>query len=275
MLRQILIRLARQIFDRNGETATLHIEHRRTGKMFCEARGLESRGRNNDAQVWTPGKNPTQITQQEIHVQAALMGLIDNQGVVGSQQRVAGDLRQQDAVGHQLDASARRGSVGKTDLVADLGTQPCSKFRCDTPGHRSRCQTARLGMADHGALTAAGFQTELGQLSGFAAARRATDDQHLMGLNRLDEGLPMAANGQIRVLHRARQRRGFNSHGSAPPARAPRPPKLTVRRREPATRPTLRPPGARRPRTTPRSRAPPPDRCPVRAPTHRCARPGP
>ncbi len=53
------------------------------------------------------GSSSLQIAEQEIDVQAALVGLVDDQRVVFVQPAVALDLGQQDAVGHQLDGWPR------------------------------------------------------------------------------------------------------------------------------------------------------------------------
>src|SRR3546814_3263341 len=48
----------------------------------------------------------------------ALVGLVDDDGVVGRQPAVRGDLCQQDAVGHELDRGVGRDVVGEAYLEA-------------------------------------------------------------------------------------------------------------------------------------------------------------
>src|SRR3546814_19418743 len=62
---------------------------------------------NDQFQVGAPGQQLPQEAQQKIDVQAALVGFVDDNGVVASQQRIALRFGQQYAVGHQLNGRVR------------------------------------------------------------------------------------------------------------------------------------------------------------------------
>ena len=67
------------------------------------------RGRgHDDFQVWTAGQYLAQVTEQKVNVQAALVRLVDDDGVLGVEHRVGLRLGQQNAVGHELDGRIAR-----------------------------------------------------------------------------------------------------------------------------------------------------------------------
>ena len=57
-----------------------------------------------------------QVAQQKVDVEAALMSLVNDDGVVGLEQRVGLGLSQQNAVGHELDRSIAAEPVLKPNL---------------------------------------------------------------------------------------------------------------------------------------------------------------
>src|SRR3546814_6700497 len=92
--------------------------HRRAAEVCGEALGVDG-GRGDDhLQVAAPLQQLLQVAEQEIDVEAALVGLVDDDGVVGRQPAVRGDLCQQDAVGHELDRGVGRDVVGEAYLEA-------------------------------------------------------------------------------------------------------------------------------------------------------------
>ena len=104
------------------EQPARHHDHRRrarrAGEVLRKTVGIDG-GRGHDhLQVGPPRQDLPQVAEQEVDVQAALVRLVDDQRVVGPQQRVALRLGQQDAVGHQLDARARLQPVLEAHLVA-------------------------------------------------------------------------------------------------------------------------------------------------------------
>ena len=76
-------------------------------KVAREAFGVDGRRGDDDFEVGAARQDLLQVAEQEVDVQAALVGLVDDDGVVGLEQRVGLGLGQQDTVGHQLDPGAR------------------------------------------------------------------------------------------------------------------------------------------------------------------------
>ena len=76
------ILLQRTVTHLHRITAATHQHDRRTAKMFSEALCIQ-RGRSNDElEITTAWQQLLEVTQQEIDIQAALMRLVDNDGVV-------------------------------------------------------------------------------------------------------------------------------------------------------------------------------------------------
>ena len=174
------------LFDR--KQAPRDGDHRRrparAGKVLCESISIDRRRRDDDLQVGPARQDLAQVAEQEVDIQAAFMRLVNDQGVVGLEQRVILGFGQQDAVGHQLDRCPRLQAVLKPHFVADHFTQRCVEFLCNALGHARGRNPPRLGMADQaaptGAQAAAQAQYDLGQLRGLARAGFAADDDHGM-----------------------------------------------------------------------------------------------
>ncbi len=77
-------------FDRMA--APLHCQHRRAGKMRREACGIDGRRGDDDLEITAAGRQGFQVAEQEIDIQAALVRLIDDQGVVTRQPGITLDL---------------------------------------------------------------------------------------------------------------------------------------------------------------------------------------
>ena len=73
---------------------------------------------NDNFQVRPLGQQVFQVAEQKINIQASLVGLINNQGVVFAEVAVILDFGQQNTVGHQFDIAVRRTLVGEAHLVA-------------------------------------------------------------------------------------------------------------------------------------------------------------
>jgi hypothetical protein len=116
--------------------------------MLGETLGIDGRRGDDQAQVAALLYQRLQITEQEIDVEAALVRLVDDDGVVARQQRIALAFGQQDAVGHHLDRGVVAHLVGEANLVADQAAQFAAKLLGDARRHRTRGDAARLGAAD-------------------------------------------------------------------------------------------------------------------------------
>ncbi len=94
----------------HGAVADLHriqpagdLDHRRIAEVSREQLRVDGGGGDDDLQVGTPRQQALEIAQQEVDVEAALVGLVDDDGVIGEQGPVVLRLGEQDAVGHELD----------------------------------------------------------------------------------------------------------------------------------------------------------------------------
>ncbi len=126
--------------------------------MRGEALGVDRRGGDDDLQVRAVALDVLQVAEHEIDVEAALVRLVDDQGVVGLELAVAANLVQQDAVGHDLDERGRarlvrephRETHGFADPHAELGREPACNRLCRN--------AARLRVTDHAGDAAAGLE---------------------------------------------------------------------------------------------------------------------
>ena len=116
-----------------------------------EPLGVDGGAGDDHLEVRAPRQQPLEVAEDEVDVEAALVGLVDDQGVVAAQVAVALQLGQQDAVGHHLDPALLGGAVGEPHLVADGLTQLGAELLGDPLGHAARRDPARLGVADQAA----------------------------------------------------------------------------------------------------------------------------
>src|SRR5215467_12356365 len=144
--------------------------------MFTETLGVDRGRGDDDLEVGAGGQQPLEVAEDEVDVQAALVGLVDDQGVVAAQLAVPLHLGQQDPVGHHLDLCAVAGLVGEPDLVTDGRAEFGAQFLGDAFGHGTRRDPAGLGVADLAVDAAAELQADLRQLGGFTRAGLARDD---------------------------------------------------------------------------------------------------
>ncbi len=128
------------------------------------------------------------------------MRLVDDQRVVARQPAVRGDLGQQDAVGHELDAAVLAHLVGEAHLVADHRAQLGLQLFGHARGHCPRGDAARLGAADHAGFATAGGQAQLRQLRGLAGAGFAGNHHHLMLADQRGDAFSLTRDRQ-RLVH--------------------------------------------------------------------------
>ena len=103
--------------------------------MLGKTRGV-NRGRGNDQlEIWPTRQELPEIAQQKINIQAAFVRLINDDGVVTTQQRIPLGLGKQDSIGHQFDRGLGAAAILKSDLVAYPFTQRRLEFISDTTGH--------------------------------------------------------------------------------------------------------------------------------------------
>ena len=168
--------------------------------MAGEAVGVD-RGRGHDQlQVGPARQDLLQIAEQEIDIETALVRLVDDDRVVGGEQRIGLRFGEQDAVGHQLDRCAGREVVGETHLVADHFAERRAEFLGDAPPRRRCRDPARLRMADQAgaarAQAASEREADLRKLRRLAGAGFAADDDDLMRFDRPRDFLATAGDRQ-------------------------------------------------------------------------------
>ncbi len=170
----------RAVAHLHREGAAFDADHRRVVEMLGKPRGVDGRRGDDQLQVRALVQQLLEVAQQEVDVEAALMRLVDNDGVVLGQIAVAADLGQQDAVGHELDAGVVTDAVGEAHLVAHHRAQFGFQLLRDAGGHRTCGNPSRLGAPDHAGHAATGGQAQLGQLGGLARAGFAGDHHDLV-----------------------------------------------------------------------------------------------
>src|SRR5690625_7959559 len=89
-MRQVLAFIRRLVFNLHRIAATFNGDDRRIGKEFCKAVGVDGGRSDDDFQVRATARQPLEIAQQKVDVQAALVSLVDNQRVVRSEERRVG-----------------------------------------------------------------------------------------------------------------------------------------------------------------------------------------
>ena len=87
--------------------------------MRGESVGINRRRGHDDFEVGAARQDLFQITQQEIDVERTFVRFVNDDRVVGVQQRVGLGFGQQDAVGHKLHRRVAAEFVLKPHLVPD------------------------------------------------------------------------------------------------------------------------------------------------------------
>jgi hypothetical protein len=99
----ILLVPGRAIAHLHRMPAPLHAEDRGTVEVLGKPVCIDGGRGHHHLQIWPARQYLADVAQQKIDVEAALVRLVDDDGVVGLEQRVGLRLGQQDAVGHELD----------------------------------------------------------------------------------------------------------------------------------------------------------------------------
>ena len=190
--------------DREGAAA--HLDDRRVAEVLGELPGVDRRRGDDQLEVGPLGQQLVQEAEQEVDVQRALVGLVDDDGVVAAQQPVVLDLGQQQAVGDQPHQRALAGAVVEAHGVADRLAEVDVELVGDPLGDRARGQPPRLRVGDRAADPAAQLQADLGQLRGLARAGLAGDDDDLVVADRRQQVVAARADRQRRRIGDLRDR---------------------------------------------------------------------
>ena len=138
----------RPVTNLHRKGASGHHYHRRIIEVPGKALGVDGGRGDDQLQVGAFRQQGFDEAEDQVDIQAALMRLIDDQGLVFVQPAIALDLGQQDAIRHQLDVAVRAGGIGEAHLVAHRLPRRCVQLFGDATGHRTSRQTTRLGMTD-------------------------------------------------------------------------------------------------------------------------------
>ncbi len=168
------------------------------GELFSIDRG---RG-DDDAQVGTPALQLLQVTEQEIDIQAALVGLVDDDRIVGIEVAVVAGLGQQDAVGHELDDAVPVEFFAEADLVTDHAADLGIQFLRHPFGHRLGRDPARLCTTDQATRAATGLHAHLRNLGGFTRTGFTGDHHDLVLPDRGDDVIAAVNDRQCRIIVR-------------------------------------------------------------------------
>jgi hypothetical protein len=182
-LRLVVVLLKRPVAHLDRVRTAGHLDDRRVREVPGEPLRVD-RGRGDDhLEVGPPGEQALDVAEDEVDVQAALVGLIDDQRVVAAEHTVARELVQQDAVGHDLDQRRVAGVVGEPHLVADGLAEWGVQLLGDALGDRTGGQPARLRVPDQALHAQPQLEADLRQLRGLAGPGLPGDDHDLVLLD--------------------------------------------------------------------------------------------
>ncbi len=176
----LIVQTVWPITDLDRVGAAGHLDDGRVTEMPGEPPRVDGGRRDDQLQVGPAGQQLLEIAEQEVDVQAPLVGLVDDDRVVGPEHPVPDDLVQQDPVGHQLDQRVRAGVIAEPDGVADGAAHRGAGLLGDPLGQRPGRDPPWLGVPDRAAHPAADLQADLRQLGGFPGAGLAGHDDHLV-----------------------------------------------------------------------------------------------
>ncbi len=128
------------------------------------------------------------------------MRLIDDDRVVAAQLRVRAEFREQQPIGHQHQPSGSGYSIGESNAKADAHADRLRQFLGDSGRQRAGRKPSGLGVGDQSLEAASELEAVLRQLSTFAGAGLAGDDQDLVGPQCIGDFLPARGDRQFGVM---------------------------------------------------------------------------
>ncbi len=177
----------RSVADLHRKGPAGDLDHGRVAEVAGEALRVDGRRRDDHFEVGSAWQELLQVAEDEVDVEAAFVGFIDDQCVVLVQRPICLDLGQQDAVGHQFDQTVPADLVGEPHLVADDPARlpvGFAQLRRDPLRHRARSQPARLGVTDQAAYASSQLKANFRQLCGLSGAGLTGEDHNLMVADR-------------------------------------------------------------------------------------------
>ncbi len=185
------------VLDLDREHAPADVDDGRAPERLAELFRVEGRRGDDELEVGAGVEERPGDPEQEIDVEAPLVGLVDDERVVFVEAGVGLRLGEEHAVGHDLDIGVMRGPVLEPDLVADRPAQGLAELLGDAVGDGDGGDAAGLGAADLADRAAPRLEAHLRDLGALAAAGLARDDDDLVVPDGPDDVLPPGDDGQL------------------------------------------------------------------------------
>ena len=185
-------------FYREGSAA--HLNNRRIIEIARKTLRVDSCRGDDNFQFRAFGQQLFKITNQKIDIQAALVGLIDNDGIVLIQKTVLLHFCQQHTVGHQFYQTVVADLIRKANFKTDQITNSGIEFIGNAVGHAAGGQSPRLGVGNGAGHAAAKFQADFRDLGGFTGTGLTSDDDYLIVGNGLFDVILSVTDRQWRII---------------------------------------------------------------------------
>ncbi len=189
--------VGRLVDDFHGIGPPRDAEYRSIAEVCRERLDVDRCRGHDEPKIGTPRQQSRQIAQQEVDVERAFVRLIDDDDLICHEIAIIGNLRQQQAIGHQLHGGFRPNHFVEAHGIADRLTEIAADFIGDARRNRPRRQTARLGMADAAVAAKTHRQAQLGELGGLPGTRLPGDDDHLVAAQQSFDVTQMGADRQF------------------------------------------------------------------------------
>ena len=211
---EFVVLAGRTVDELDGEEASGHRNDGGVVEELREALHVERRGGDDHLEITAAHEDPLEDAEQEVDVEGALVGLVDDDDVVGPQKGVGPGFGEQDAVGHELDAGLAGDLASEAVLIADESANLALQFMGDAFGHRDGGEAAGLGAGDSKLFDCgiaglcdcgivelmerrAEFEGHLGKLGRLAGTGVAADDDDGMGAQRGEDFVTVRADGKF------------------------------------------------------------------------------
>ena len=160
--------------------------------MAGKSLDVDGGGSDDDVQIRPLGEELTQIAEDEVDVQAAFVGLVDDDRVIAAEPAITLEFVQQDAVGHQPDHRAGAHPVVEPHRESDQVAHRGPHLGGDAFGDGAGGEPSGLRVADQAAVAAACLDTQLRKLCALARPGLTGHDDNLVRPYGFDQLVPAA-----------------------------------------------------------------------------------